>query len=187
MPGKRRPVPLAARRDNQGIPVPCPVDDTLGPPRRQIGQRPGVPPERHLHRRLDRAQVEFIVPARPIQRGQVFFGHLLRIKQCGHYHDYLRAEPPLGYANPRFTNRDEFGQRSISSPIQGTNARGLLPTDELVVLPQASSAPNVGSAVGLIQPTDQFDAPLRLSQFQQSTCNRTTCHSSMWPMGLSSH
>ena len=115
----------------------------------------------HLHRRLERPQVELGVPPRPVQR---------------------RPGPPWSPArgssrvvttttdrvrNPGCSTRTrasrtviDVGQRLVRLPVQRPDRRRLGPADDVVVRAQPPPAAEVGPAVGRVQPADQVDAPL---------------------------
>ncbi len=59
----------------------------------------------HLHRCLDRSQIELIIPTRTVQKGEVLLGRLLGIKQGRHHDDGLGPEAGLLDAKPNFSNR----------------------------------------------------------------------------------
>ena len=75
----------------------------------------------HLHCRLDRSQIELIVPTRTVQKGKILLGRLLGIKQGRHHDDGLGPEARLLDANPSFSDREIFRQRFVRFPIHRTN------------------------------------------------------------------
>ena len=84
----------------------------------------------HLHRRLDRPQVELVVPPRPVQRRQVLLGRLLRVQQRRHHHDRLGPEARLQDPEPHLPDRDRVRQRVVRLPVQRADRRRLGPADE---------------------------------------------------------
>ena len=66
-----------------------------------------APEHVHLERDLDRSQVEFIVPPRPIECGQIRLGRLLGVQQGRHDDDRPGPESGLCHANPSLSDRDQ--------------------------------------------------------------------------------
>ena len=114
----------------------------------------------HLHRRLDRSQIEFVVPAGTIQSRQVFLGRFLGIEQGRDHDDGLRPESRLLDSNASFANRQVLRKRVVRSPIDRANRRRLVPVDDVIVVAQAFSAAKVCFPVGFVESTDQVDAAL---------------------------
>ncbi len=114
----------------------------------------------HLHCRLDRSQVEFVVPPGAIQGRQVVLRGLQRVQQRRDHHDPFGAESRLGDANPRFSNGDSFGKRFVGLPIQRTNATRLMPGNDVVIVTEALPTPKVRLSIGFVEATDQFNAAL---------------------------
>ena len=84
-------------------------------------------------RRLDRAQIEFIVPPLTVESGQVFFGILNRIEQRGDDDDDFRPEPRLPDEDPDFTNRHISGHRPLSGSPHVSATKGRWPKEAQTV------------------------------------------------------
>ena len=114
----------------------------------------------HLHRGLDRPQIELVVPAGTIQTGQVLLGRFHWVQQGRHHDNGLRSESRLLDAKASFANRHVLRQRVVGSPIHRANRRRLMPADDVIVVAQARSAAKVGFPVGFVESTHQVDAAL---------------------------
>lgn len=85
----------------------------------------------HLHRGLDRAEIEFVVPSCPVSRSQIPLCRLCGIEQGGHDNNDPRSESRLYHANSRLPDREEVGQRAVSLPVERPNRRRFRPANDV--------------------------------------------------------
>lgn len=96
-----------------------------------------------------------IVPPRAIQLREFFLAYFVWIKQRCHDDESSGPEPRLLDTNTSLTNCELFRKRQIRFPVNGSNGRWLLPTDNMITRAKSFSLSKVSPAMCFVESADK--------------------------------
>ena len=113
----------------------------------------------HVHDALEASQIELRLPTLPVETGQLLLGTFVGIQQRSDHNHHLCAKPPLWHMDADFAEEECVRKGGVRLGIQPWGPGGLLPVPDVIVWPQTTSPPKVGTAQ-VVFPEDDLHTAL---------------------------